>query len=286
MRQAEDHLRIANESAQIAAKSTVLETRLSRLDVANDHLAQLKSLAANYPRITITRLAQFELDIKKIEAEVREQAMLHPSQRDGLHDGWVYCAQLRFQTPLEFLRQHGNEQNDKTLCPDDLPCEYGSWLPKLKSFRAMGIEIDEPPHFMASPVGPIPRDGGDYLKFLIAIRTAAEAEGTIQQRRDAIEAQVARPQWAQFTAHPGHYVDQICDYFFPTFLSTVTALPRKTVTAMAEVAMDTPERIELASDEQLLKFKGIGPALLLKLRTRCAEITTHRNEPWLDLVHR
>ena len=50
--------------------------------------------------------------------------------------------------------------------------------------------------------------------------------------------------------------------------------------------MDTPEKIELATDEQLLKFKGIGPAVLLKLRTRCAEITTHRNDPRLDMVKR
>ncbi len=94
LHQAENHVRIVNESAQIAAKSTVLETRISKLGVANDHMAQLKALSANYPRMQITRLAQFELDIKKIEAEVRELEMLHPLQRDDLHDGWVYRVPL------------------------------------------------------------------------------------------------------------------------------------------------------------------------------------------------
>ncbi len=191
-----------------------------------------------------------------------------------------------FDTPLRFLLQHGNEQNDKTQHPAHLPSEHGYWQPKLKSFRAMGIDIDEEPQsMMASPIGPIPLDGGAYLKFLIAVRSAAEAQGTIQQRRELITAELARPQWEQFIAHPGHHVDQICDYYFPSFLATVPSLPRDTATAMWEVAMNTPEKIELATDEQLLAFKGIGPAVLRKLRARCREVTRHRNEPRGDVVN-
>lgn len=49
--------------------------------------------------------------------------------------------------------------------------------------------------------------------------------------------------------------------------------------------MNTPEKIELATDEQLLAFKGIGPAVLRKLRARCREVTKHRNEPRGDVVN-
>lgn len=77
-RQAENLIRIINESGQIAANSKVIRTRRSRLAVAYERLAELKALTEKYPKITITALDQFEHDLSKVSAEIDEQDLKPP----------------------------------------------------------------------------------------------------------------------------------------------------------------------------------------------------------------
>lgn len=73
---AQQRLRIANESAQIAAKSSVFETRLSRLNVARENLRELKFLAEQFPRLTLTSLHEFEHGLSEVAREVETEACL------------------------------------------------------------------------------------------------------------------------------------------------------------------------------------------------------------------
>lgn len=65
----------------------------------------------------------------------------------------------------------------------------------------------------------------------------------------------------------------------------IPGLPQLTQHAMWDVALDTPNRISAANDKDLLAFKGVGPAMLDKIRRRCAEATSGRDEPRLDRVN-
>ena len=202
-------------------------------------------------------------------------------------NGVQFRAVLRFDTPLAVLERHEWRHYDLNVCPPqyvDDP-DHGYWAPKLKTMREIGVDMDESHgDWMASHVGPIPLDGGDYIRFLIAIRNIVERCDPAQDRKRLLSIEVMRPEWGKFNCFAGHHVSEICDYFFPTFLATVPSLPYYAAEAMWDVALDTPQRIDGASDAQLLAFKGIGPAVLRKLRARCAEVTQHRDDSILDLV--
>lgn len=284
---AQQLLRIANESAQLAAKSTVLETRVSRLQVARDNLDRLRRLTAQYPRISLTSLEEFERGLSVVALEIATESSLHPSQRGGMHDGWEYRAAMLLSTPYCHLALHGKRDLNKARQPEGPIGEHGSWQSKLKTFRQIGVDVDEPPLYW-SPHEVQIRNGDDlkYCEFLIAIRQIVECDASVEVRRDRLRAEISKPEWAAYSSLTGHHEDQICAFFFPAFLSTVPSLPSRTAVAMWDFGLNTPARIHAASDAQLLEFKGIGPAVLRKLRLRCAEITENRNESLLDLVSR
>lgn len=204
-------------------------------------------------------------------------------------DGLEFRASFDFSTPLRVLTRHGDRHHDLWACPPQLTESQwtSGWRRKPKTLREMGVAMDERDLGWQTFEMAI-RSGDDlaYLRFLIAIRSIVESDTEIHARRRLLRKEIELPVWAKFNGLPGHHVDQICDFFFPSFLSTVSSLPHHAAVAMWEVALDTPERIAQASDDQLLAFKGIGPAVLRSLRARCAEIAEGRNQPLLDMVRR
>jgi hypothetical protein len=58
-------------------------------------------------------------------------------------------------------------------------------VPVLKTWRSLGIDMDEVPQTMASQVGYLPADGGDFLPFLLEYRMIVEdGGGTILELAD------------------------------------------------------------------------------------------------------
>ena len=51
---------------------------------------------------------------------------------------------------------------------------------------------------MASQIGPIPSDGGEFLKFLIVVREIAETINPIEERINKIRELLAVPKWMDF----------------------------------------------------------------------------------------
>ncbi|WP_147328296.1 hypothetical protein [Duganella sp. BJB475] len=204
-------------------------------------------------------------------------------------NGVEFRAALHFDTPLAVLQWHGYRHYDLNYCPPQFTdnSHQGHWSAKLKTLREMGIDMDDPgPGWQTFEMAI--RNGYDliYPEFLIALRKVVELRLPARERLRLLRAEVTRPKWAKYSGLSGHYVDEICEHYFPAFLATVPTLPHYAALAMWDVALDTPARIDQASDEQLLAFKGIGPAVLRKLRARCAEITEGRDEPLLDMVNR
>jgi hypothetical protein len=201
--------------------------------------------------------------------------------------GYRFCATMQLRTPLRVLRRHGEVHNGIDTVPPKIGREMweGIWTILPRTFRDLGWDVDEPlPGTMASDVGPIPSDGGDYLRFLIAVREKAEAEGAPEDRRRAVAEVLEDPSWAQFIKVLGGK-ETILDRLFPPFISTVPRLSAATREALMIAGFDTPESIQQAGDDDLLAFKGVGPAIVQSLRAS-ADSEPDRRSRFVDRVIR
>ncbi|MDB6454733.1 hypothetical protein [Falsirhodobacter sp. 20TX0035] len=112
---------------------------------------------------------------------------------DNVIVGWRFIATMQRRTPLAWLSQHLRQAS----APSEVPKQYGIWVPQTKTLRELGIDMDElPPPTMASEIGQIPQDGGDFLPFLVAYRHVVETgEG------DLMNLAKAHPAYAHL-CHP------------------------------------------------------------------------------------
>lgn len=195
--------------------------------------------------------------------------------------GYRFCATIQMRTPLRVLRRHGEVHKGTGSEPPEIAQEMweGIWIPIAQTFRDLGLDIDEPNFTMASDVGPIPQGGGDYLKFLLTVREAAESEGTIQDRRDATAKALRNPAGVKFVQALGG-AHSILARLFPPFISTVPRMPTKVATALIEGGFGSPAAINAASDLQLSAVSGVGPGLIAALRLAAREAS----EPSSDFV--
>lgn len=186
--------------------------------------------------------------------------------------GYQFCATIQLRTPLRLLRRHGEVHKGIGSEPPEIAQEMweGIWIPIGRTFRELGLDVDEPEFTIASDIGPIPQDGGDYLKFLLAVRTAAEGEGGIEERRTAVARVLRNPAWRKAVqALDGS--DAILDRLFPPFVSTVSRMPAKTATALIEGGYISPASINAASNMQLRAISGVGPGLIAALRSAASD---------------
>ncbi|MFC7518923.1 helix-hairpin-helix domain-containing protein [Herbaspirillum sp. GCM10030257] len=202
--------------------------------------------------------------------------------------GMRFSATIQMRTPLRVLEHHGELHSNPKSAPPAYAREpwEGMWVPQTKSFREMGIDLPEMDgRQMASEVGTIPADGGDYLPFLKKVRRIVESYRTIDQRVGELRALLAEPRYAEYVSKSGG-ADRIINNFFPTFLSTIPGLPAATANSLRDQGLDTADMLAAAPDATLLAVKGIGPSKLKTLRARCEEINEGRSHPRIDAVRR
>lgn len=100
------------------------------------------------------------------------------SDFDSLIAGWEMSVTMQLRTPLAWLQRHREFCAGAAPPVETLPPEHACWVPVTKTWRALGIDEDEiPPGTMASEVGQIPVDGGDFLPFLLEYRMIVEDGG-------------------------------------------------------------------------------------------------------------
>lgn len=211
----------------------------------------------------------------------------HPNS--DIISGLEFCATMQLRTPLRVLLRHRELFSDLPNEPPQIARAMweGIWTIRTRSFRELGIELDEPPPGqMESGIGPIAVDGGDYLKFLIAVRKIVESANSIDDRLDLLAIEVSRPQWSMFKHARFHSAYDIADYFFPLFVGTIHRLAREAAAELRRLGLDTPDALDCATDAQLLDVPGIGPRTLLGIRKKCAETTIDRNNARVDRVER
>ena len=107
------------------------------------------------------------------------------TENDNLIKGWQLCVTMNTETPLEWLQRHG-ERAEK---PFDVPPSFASWVPEIKSFKELGFDVSEVPEStMASQFGQIPTNGGEFLVFLKAYRSAVEASAPETKRLEDLKS--------------------------------------------------------------------------------------------------
>lgn len=146
---------------------------------------------------------------------------------------------------------------------------------------------------MASDVGQIPADGGNYLPFLIAVRKIVESHSSIERRIEQLREMPLTGDWKIYIARygPSHIsrsrgMDWIIAVFFPRFVDNIPKINAATIDELSRLGLDTPNRIADASDETLLNIKGIGQAKLKAIRDYCAGITDNRDADTVEDVTR
>jgi len=85
---------------------------------------------------------------------------------DDITVGWYFCATMQLRTPTAILRRHLEfwpKENGQppNICPEGWE---GIWMLALDDWKRIAAVQS-----MASDVGPVPADGGDYLPFLLAL---------------------------------------------------------------------------------------------------------------------
>jgi hypothetical protein len=102
------------------------------------------------------------------------------------------------RTPLKWLERHREYHAGADRPTEQLPPEHACWVPVVKTWRSLGIDMDEVPHTtMASQIGQISVDGGDFLPFLKEYRTIVEGAA------DALAALGCRtPEYAALLSEP------------------------------------------------------------------------------------
>lgn len=173
-------------------------------------------------------------------------------------DGWTFVATMNTRTPLEWLLRHGEGTNE----PGPYPPEYGYWSPTTKSWAELGLEnmADPAPTTMASQIGQIPRDGGDFLPFLIEYRQIVELG---QSRKEMLKALDALGTKNRTIARK--LGGKLSRQFVETELLTLPGCGKVTAQRLYDGKFRSADEVRAASIERLTAIPGIGKAIAAKL---------------------
>lgn len=190
--------------------------------------------------------------------------------------GWEYSATLQLRTPLAILRQHNRFVPLSAGAPPQLSKEmwHGIWVVKvvdddLSQLLSQG-------RTMASEVGPVPSDGGDYLAFLIGVREISEGPVSPADKEIALRALVRSngPGGSPYSKY--HTGDDLVDRVVPRSI-TLLPLPKTMEPRLLEAGVRTLGDVARATDEDLLMIKGLGAKSVMAIRA-FLEADTHDSD--------
>jgi hypothetical protein len=97
---------------------------------------------------------------------------------DDVLAGWELSVTMQRRTPLAWLLRHREFHEGSNRPTEIVPMQHACWVPVTRSWRSLGIDVDEMPETaMASEIGQIPVNGGNFLPFLIEYRMIVENGG-------------------------------------------------------------------------------------------------------------
>jgi hypothetical protein len=206
----------------------------------------------------------------------RERDEIPPAEEARRHDmpmvsggnediitGWRFCATLQMRTPLAILREHDRLVPATRDGPPQLTSEMwqGIWLPDT------GPEWDflNEGATMASEVGAIPRDGGDYLPFLTSVRSISESGASLAEKETALRALAKErgPHGTPFSKFKSE--SALVDQVLPRVIHLLP-LPKPVREGLLDAGYTTLASVQAAPEHALLKVKGLGPKSVASVR--------------------
>lgn len=192
-------------------------------------------------------------------------------------DEMMFCATMQLRIPLRVLKMHCARHQLANGDPPIFAMHEGIWVGMLRGQKSLFGE-------MASDIGPIPTDGGNYLAFLKAVRGIVEDHESTTARMDRLQQELGKQEWQEFvTRHGGS--DCVCNRFFPCFLDTIPRLRADAAETLREMSLTTPARLAAASDGDLCAVRGVGAVALRSIRQACEDAADKHSE-WVDMVQR
>ena len=192
------------------------QMRAVRARVAVRFLEELQELTDRHPFLKIERLDSVEAKLAELLAGGGPNPPIAHSgdplgsagANTDLIKGLEFRATLQLRTPLSVLRKHGKVHKNLAKEPPAYAKEpwHGHWSLVLKTWKELGgADIpDWTPSTVATDLGPMEGHGQQYYEFLMAVRrVAADRSIPKSDRRSAVEAEAAKPQWSRFTERHG-----------------------------------------------------------------------------------
>src|SRR5258705_6352426 len=97
---------------------------------------------------------------------------------DDVLAGWLLAVTMQMLTPLAWLQRQGELPEGSDRPAEVVPMQHACWVPVTRSWGSLELDLDEIPETaMASEVGQMPVNGGDFLPFLIEYRMIVEDGG-------------------------------------------------------------------------------------------------------------
>lgn len=200
----------------------------------------------------------------------RYDMSMAPPGCEDIITGWRFCATVQMRTPLTILREHNRLVPSTPEGPPKLTCEMwqGIWVPDV------GPDMDflNEGASMASEVGPIPIDGGDYLPFVIAVREISEGDTAVAAKEAALR-ELAKNSGPGETPYSKFLSgDALVDQVLPSVIHLLP-IPRPVREDLLAGGYMSLAKVRAASDSALRSIKGLGPKSLANIREFLAATT-------------
>jgi len=241
------------------------------------------SILSSFKRL-ISGTSAKSYPVRKTVGELQNEP-LSAWGNDDIITGLKFSATLQLRTPLRVLMRHGEIHTDPNTEPPKIAMEMweGIWTTKTKTYRELGIDVDEIQSTQASEIGQIIPD--DYLPFLITVRKIVESDAPQEERIKMLREIPKKKDWKAYVDKHGG-IEAIIGQFFPEFIDTIPKLNLSTQDELSGMGLNTPNRIAAAPDKTFLSIKGIGQAKVKVIRDYCAGIADNRDADRIENVIR
>lgn len=218
------------------------------------------------------------------DSDTKKETSINSSFDSGyLFDGYEFIATLQLRVPLRVLELDGSVRKYGPQPEEPEEQWRGIWIHKIKTWRDLGIDMDEFETSSASDIGYVNRD--EYLVFLKEIRKVVETNESIKQRIDELLSILRKEEYTEFVRRL-EGMNQIIETFFPYILDSIPELSRTVRLELRKAKITTVRQLRDKTDKDLLSFKGVGLASLKKIREFCQSYTGDETATRIDTVKR
>lgn len=267
---------IINESLNICEVTKNIETKKSRVLLAEDKLNELKKLCREHADITLGSLTETELLISKYKIE---SGMNIDRDFDDLIEGFIFHPTLKLNTSLWLLEKNGEifkgEFGDRPQYGDD---SQGIWTPKTNSkfdFLLEGATA-------SSDAGQVIKE--QYLVYAKSFRKIVESDLSAKDKIIKINnlpknSSTHRAIHDQVISFYGN-IDWLYEYAFSNFnekldyyydedgyLHLIDGLNKASIEQLTFAGVNNIHQLSKMNDKNLLSIKGIGKVSLQKIRS-------------------